>query len=56
MHLAGEPWARVRSLRSLATPLPAIVIAVITTVATTATGQTADRILRGDQETSSQSG
>ncbi|MDA0637689.1 hypothetical protein OUY22_30140 [Nonomuraea sp. MCN248] len=56
MHLAGEPWARVRnirSLRSLATPLLAIMIAAITTAATSAAGQTVDRILRGD-ETSQQ--
>ncbi len=55
MHLAGEPWGRVRNirtLRSLATPLLAVVIAVATTVATSAAGQTVDRILRGDQETS----
>lgn len=52
MHLAGEPWARVRnirSLRSLATPLLAIVIAAVTTAATSAAGQTVDRILRGDE-------
>ncbi|WP_049571311.1 hypothetical protein [Nonomuraea sp. SBT364] len=55
MHLAGEPWGRVRnvrSLRSLATPLLAIVIAAVTTAATSAAGQTVDRILRGDQQTS----
>ncbi|MER6947135.1 hypothetical protein ABT294_24175 [Nonomuraea sp. NPDC000554] len=56
MHLAGEPWARVRnvrSVRSLATPLVAIVIAAGTTAATSAAGQTVDRILKGDQGTSS---
>ncbi|MBB6351496.1 hypothetical protein ACWGH8_30930 [Nonomuraea muscovyensis] len=51
MHLAGEPWGRVRnvrSLRSLATPLLAIVIAAVTTAATSAAGQTVERILQGD--------
>lgn len=55
MRLAGEPWARVRtlrSLRSLATPLLAVVIAVSTTVATSAAGRTVDRILKGDRGTS----
>ncbi|MFI6906379.1 hypothetical protein ACIBKY_34315 [Nonomuraea sp. NPDC050394] len=52
MHLAGEPWGRVRnirSLRSLATPLVAVLIAVVTTAATSAASQSVDRILRGDQ-------
>lgn len=56
MHLAGEPWARVRnirSVRSLATPLLAVVIAAGTTAATSAAGQTVDRILKGDQVSSS---
>ncbi|MEU7001950.1 hypothetical protein [Nonomuraea sp. NPDC046570] len=51
MYLAGEPWGRVRnirSLRSLATPLVAVAIAAGTTAATSATGQTVDRILKGD--------
>jgi hypothetical protein len=55
MRLAGEPWARVRtlrSLRSLATPMLAVVIAVSTTVATSAAGRTVDRILKGDRGTS----
>ena len=55
MHLAGEPWARVRnvrSVRSLATPLLAVVIAAGTTAATSAAGQTVDRILKGDQVSS----
>ncbi|MFI7448976.1 hypothetical protein ACIBQX_15885 [Nonomuraea sp. NPDC049714] len=55
MHLAGEPWARVRSLRSLrslATPMLAVVIAASTTVATSAAGQTVDRILKGDRGSS----
>jgi hypothetical protein len=59
MHLAGEPWARVRnirSVRSLATPLLAVVIAAGTTAATSAAGQTVDRILKGDQVSSSQGG
>ncbi|MFI6499088.1 hypothetical protein [Nonomuraea typhae] len=50
MHLAGEPWARVRnvrSLRSLAAPLVAVLIAVATAVATSAASQTVDRILTG---------
>ncbi len=58
MHLAGEPWARVRnirSVRSLATPLLAVVIAAGTTAATSAAGQTVDRILKGDQVSSSDS-
>ncbi|MFI6793401.1 hypothetical protein ACIBG4_39335 [Nonomuraea sp. NPDC050383] len=53
MHLAGEPWARVRnirSVRSLATPLLAVVIAAVTTAATSAAGQTVDRILQGDEQ------
>ncbi|MFF4623971.1 hypothetical protein [Nonomuraea jabiensis] len=52
MHLAGEPWARVRnlrSIRSLAAPALAIVVAAGTTAATSAAGQTVDRILKGDQ-------
>jgi hypothetical protein len=56
MHLAGEPWGRVRnirSLRSLATPLLAVVIAVITTAATSAAGQTVERILKGDEQLTS---
>jgi hypothetical protein len=55
MHLAEEPWARVRSLRSLrslATPMLAVVIAASTTVATSAAGQTVDRILKGDRGSS----
>lgn len=55
MHLAGEPWARVRNLRSvrsLATPVLAVTIAAITTAASSAADQTVDRILRGDQGTS----
>jgi hypothetical protein len=55
MHLAGEPWARVRTLRSvrsLAAPTLAIVLAAGTTAATSAAGQTVDRILKGDQVTS----
>ncbi|MBB5774195.1 hypothetical protein [Nonomuraea jabiensis] len=54
MHLAGEPWARVRnlrSIRSLAAPALAIVVAAGTTAATSAAGQTVDRILKGDQIT-----
>ncbi|MEV4361124.1 hypothetical protein ACWEPL_01695 [Nonomuraea sp. NPDC004186] len=54
MHLAGEPWARVRNLRSvrsLAAPALAIVVAAGTTAATSAAGQTVDRILKGDQIT-----
>ncbi|MEU6784385.1 hypothetical protein ABZ912_34745 [Nonomuraea angiospora] len=54
MHLAGEPWARVRnlrSIRSLAAPTLAIVVAAGTTAATSAAGQTVDRILKGDQIT-----
>ncbi|MFI6739639.1 hypothetical protein ACIBI9_42515 [Nonomuraea sp. NPDC050451] len=54
MHLAGEPWARVRSLRSirsLAAPTLAIVVAAGTTAATSVAGQTVDRILKGDQIT-----
>lgn len=57
MHLAGEPWGRVRnvrSVRSLATPLLAVLIAAITTAATSAAGQTVDRLLKGDQVTSEQ--
>ncbi|WP_113703274.1 hypothetical protein [Nonomuraea lactucae] len=56
MHLAGEPWGRVRnvrSLRSLATPLLAVVIAAVTTAATSAAGQTVERILRGDDQVTS---
>ncbi|MEV0378605.1 hypothetical protein [Nonomuraea sp. NPDC050643] len=52
MHLAGEPWARVRnlrSIRSLAAPTLALVLAAGTTAATSAAGQTVDRILKGDQ-------
>ncbi|MBF8188739.1 hypothetical protein ITP53_24000 [Nonomuraea sp. K274] len=55
MHLAGEPWARVRnlrSIRSLAAPTLALVLAAGTTAATSAAGQTVDRILKGDQVTS----
>ncbi|MFD1935917.1 hypothetical protein ACFSKW_31045 [Nonomuraea mangrovi] len=55
MFAAGEPWARVRnvrSVRSLATPLVAVVIAAGTTAATSAAGQTVDRILKGDTATS----
>jgi hypothetical protein len=54
MHLADEPWARVRNLRSvrsLAAPTLALVLAAGTTVATSAAGQTVDRILKGDQLT-----
>ncbi|WP_188191680.1 hypothetical protein [Nonomuraea sp. SYSU D8015] len=54
MHLADEPWARVRNLRSvrsLAAPTLALVLAAGTTVATSAAGQTVDRILKGDQVT-----
>lgn len=54
MHLAGEPWGRVRnirSLRSLATPLAAVVIAAGTTAATSVAGQTVDHILKGDAYT-----
>ncbi|MET7333865.1 hypothetical protein [Nonomuraea sp. NPDC005650] len=54
MHLAGEPWARVRnlrSIRSLAAPALAILVAAGTTAATSAAGQTVDRILKGDQIT-----
>ncbi len=50
MHLAGEPWGRVRnvrSIRSLATPLIAIIIAFGTAAATTAAGQTVAHILQG---------
>ncbi|NUT43971.1 MAG: hypothetical protein HOV86_28645 [Thermoactinospora sp.] len=57
MHLAGEPWGRVRnvrSVRSLATPLIAVVIAAGTTAATTVAGKTVDRILRGDSITTGQ--
>ncbi|WP_344881595.1 hypothetical protein [Nonomuraea antimicrobica] len=56
MHLAGEPWARVRNLRSvrsLAAPTLALVLAAGTTAASSAAGQTVDRILKGDQVTSS---
>ncbi|GAA4979374.1 hypothetical protein GCM10023334_107340 [Nonomuraea thailandensis] len=52
MHLAGEPWARVRNLRSvrsLAAPTLALVLAAGTTAASSAAGQTVDRILKGDQ-------
>ncbi|WP_344493135.1 hypothetical protein [Nonomuraea monospora] len=52
MHLAGEPWARVRnlrSIRSLAAPTLALVLAAGTTAASSAAGQTVDRILKGDQ-------
>ncbi|TMS00799.1 hypothetical protein [Nonomuraea basaltis] len=55
MHLADEPWARVRNLRSvrsLAAPTLALVLAAGTTAATSAAGQTVDRILKGDQVTS----
>ncbi|WP_406674202.1 hypothetical protein WBK31_01315 [Nonomuraea sp. N2-4H] len=54
MHLAGEPWARVRTLRSvrsLAAPALAVVLAAGTTAASSAAGQTVDRILKGDQIT-----
>ncbi|MFC5830163.1 hypothetical protein [Nonomuraea insulae] len=54
MHLAGEPWARVRNLRSvrsLAAPTLALVLAAGTTAASSAAGQTVDRILKGDQIT-----
>ncbi|MER6578891.1 hypothetical protein [Nonomuraea sp. NPDC001023] len=57
MHLAGEPWARVRNLRSvrsLAAPTLALALAVGTTAASSAAGQTVDRILKGDQVTTSQ--
>ncbi|NUP66979.1 MAG: hypothetical protein HOW71_32915 [Nonomuraea sp.] len=57
MHLAGEPWARVRNLRSvrsLAAPTLALVLAAGTTAASSAAGQTVDRILKGDQITTSQ--
>ncbi|NUR90492.1 MAG: hypothetical protein HOY71_40990 [Nonomuraea sp.] len=50
MHLAGEPWGRVRnirSIRSLGAPLLAILIAFGTAAATTAAGQTVSRILQG---------
>ncbi|NRQ33296.1 hypothetical protein HII36_15780 [Nonomuraea sp. NN258] len=59
MYLAGEPWARVRnlrSIRSLAAPTLAVVIAVGTTAATSAAGQTVDRILQGDRVTTSITG
>ncbi|MEV0615515.1 hypothetical protein AB0I81_19520 [Nonomuraea sp. NPDC050404] len=52
MHLAGEPWARVRNLRSvrsLAAPTLALLLAAGTTAASSAAGQTVDRILKGDQ-------
>ncbi|WP_157548013.1 hypothetical protein [Nonomuraea candida] len=52
MHLAGEPWARVRnlrSIRSLAAPTLALLLAAGTTAASSAAGQTVDRILKGDQ-------
>ncbi|MFI6323840.1 hypothetical protein ACIBG8_40380 [Nonomuraea sp. NPDC050556] len=55
MHLAGEPWGRVRnvrSVRSLATPLLAVVIAAGTTAATSAAGKTVDRVLKGDTSVS----
>lgn len=55
MFTAGEPWARVRnirSVRSLATPLVAVVIAAGTTAATSAATKTVDRILKGDSTTS----
>ncbi|MFB4277182.1 hypothetical protein ACBJ59_17960 [Nonomuraea sp. MTCD27] len=57
MHLAGEPWARVRNLRSvrsLAAPTLALVLAAGTTAASSAAGQTVDRILKGDQITTLQ--
>ncbi|SEG93786.1 hypothetical protein SAMN05444920_108191 [Nonomuraea solani] len=57
MHLAGEPWTRVRnlrSIRSLAAPTLALVLAAGTTAATSAAGQTVDRILKGDQVTTTQ--
>jgi hypothetical protein len=55
MHLADEPWARVRNLRSvrsLAAPTLALVLAAGTTAASSAAGQTVDRILKGDQVSS----
>lgn len=55
MHVAGEPWGRVRNIRtvrSLATPLLAVVIAAGTTAATSAAGKTVDRVLKGDTVTS----
>ncbi|WP_343949612.1 hypothetical protein [Nonomuraea longicatena] len=57
MRLAGEPWGRVRnvrSLRSLATPLVAVIIAVGTAAASAAATHTVDRLLRGEQVTSAQ--
>ncbi|HEX4815544.1 MAG TPA: hypothetical protein VFV66_22600 [Nonomuraea sp.] len=54
MHLADEPWARVRnlrSIRSLAAPTLALMLAAGTTAATSAAGQTVDRILKGEQVT-----
>lgn len=55
MYVAGEPWARVRnirSVRSLATPVVAVVIAAGTAAATSAAGNTVDRILKGGSSTS----
>ncbi|WP_185844825.1 hypothetical protein [Nonomuraea sp. WAC 01424] len=57
MHLADEPWARVRNLRSvrsLAAPALALVLAAGTTAASSVAGQTVDRILKGDQVTTGQ--
>ncbi|MEV4801015.1 hypothetical protein AB0K18_13495 [Nonomuraea sp. NPDC049421] len=60
LHLAAAalltelPWARVRTLRSvrsLAAPALALVPAAGTTAASSAAGQTVDRILKGDQVT-----
>ncbi|MEV2265650.1 hypothetical protein [Nonomuraea africana] len=55
MYVAGEPWARVRnvrSVRSLATPVVAVVIAAGTAAATSAAGNTVDRILKAGSSTS----
>ncbi|MCK2212685.1 hypothetical protein MF672_002560 [Actinomadura sp. ATCC 31491] len=55
MHLADEPWARVRnlrSMRSLAAPTLALALAIGTTAATSAAGTTVDHILKGDQVSS----
>ncbi|MEW9551442.1 hypothetical protein [Nonomuraea sp. NPDC050783] len=57
MHLADEPWARVRNLRSvrsLAAPTLALALAVGTTAVTSAAGTTVDHILKGDQVSSGQ--